>query len=161
MPRFEARLLGLSASHDLLVETGWESADLADIARVELTPILGEQGSRWQAMGVPLRLKAEPTVAIGMAFHELATNAVKYGALSNDTGRVILEWRDSEGAIEVVWREVGGPAVTAPTRKGFGSRLIPRDVDGLRGDGRGLPDRLQGRRAGMMRAAVMLRLPLR
>jgi len=133
LPRFEARLLGLSASHNLLVETGWESADLRAIARVELTPILGEESRRWEAKGMPLRLKAEPTVAIGMAFHELATNAVKHGALSNGTGRVLVEWNVDGNDVELVWREVGGPPVEPPTRKGFGSRLIPgivRQLDG-------------------------------
>jgi len=133
MPRFEARLLGLSASHNLLVESGWESADLADIARVELTPILGEESRRWQTEGPPLRLKAEPTLAVGMAFHELATNAVKYGALSNETGRVAIGWRVGGDRVELVWREVGGPTVEPPTRKGFGSRLIPRIVSQLDG----------------------------
>jgi len=131
--RFEARLLGLSASHNLLTQTRWESADLWDIAQAELAPICGENSLRWKAEGPLVRVKAEPTVALGMAIHELATNAVKYGALSNDTGRVLLKWSIKGDEVELVWREVGGPMVMPPVRKGFGSRLIPsvvRQIDG-------------------------------
>jgi len=133
LARFEARLLGLSASHNLLTRTRWESADLWDIAQVELAPICGEESLRWKAEGPLVRLKAEPAVALGMAIHELATNAVKYGALSNDTGRVLLRWSIAGDEVKLVWREVGGPMVMPPTRRGFGSRLIPSVVRQING----------------------------
>jgi len=133
LPIFEARLLGLSASHNLLTQTAWDSADLWDIAQVELSPVLGDESTRWAADGPMVRLKPEPTVAIGMALRELATNAAKYGALSNDKGRVLLRWGVVGDEVELVWREVGGPAVAPPTRRAYGSRLIPsvvRQIDG-------------------------------
>ena len=68
--------------------------------------------------------------ALGLVFHELATNAAKYGGLSNADGRVDVTWTQADGRLELTWRESGGPAVAAPTRRGFGSRLIEKSLEG-------------------------------
>jgi len=67
-------------------------------------------------------------LALALAFHELSTNAAKYGALSNDDGRISISWRTGEGRLRIEWKETGGPAVSEPTRRGFGSRLIERGL---------------------------------
>ncbi len=84
--------------------------------------------SRLHAVGPPVELKARAALALSMALHELFTNAVKYGALSNDAGDVLLSWSISAGeggeqAFDMLWQERGGPSVLEPTRKGFGTRL--------------------------------------
>ncbi len=123
---FQARLLALSHTHDLLTRSHWEGADLHAILEHEMA---AHGQNRVLLNGPVVELKPSATVALGMIFHELATNAAKYGALSAPDGRVTVDWaRDAEGRLRVAWTESGGPRVTAPTRKGFGSRLIERSV---------------------------------
>jgi two-component sensor histidine kinase len=134
----ETRLLALSRAHDVLTRESWEGADLVDVIRRALEPyqVLGEK--RFRVVGPHLRVTPRMSLALAMALHELATNAVKYGALSNKSGVVEVTWAVSNGTtpqrLELKWTEVGGPFVTAPTRRGFGSRLIERtlanDLDG-------------------------------
>jgi len=124
---FESRLLALSATHDLLTATNWRAADLCDVLLVELRPF-GE--SRYSADGPDVDLIPAEAVALGLVFHELATNAAKYGGLSNADGRVDVTWTQADGRLELTWRESGGPAVAAPTRRGFGSRLIEKSLEG-------------------------------
>ena len=126
---FEARLLALSATHDLLTETGWRSASLGDVLKVELRPYGAE---RCRCSGPHVDLDPGRALTLGLLFHELATNASKYGALSAPLGEVVVDWSVAEGSdgprLELVWCEHGGPAVTQPVRRGFGSRLIERSL---------------------------------
>ena len=125
---FQARLMSLSHTHDLLTRSHWEGADLRAVLEHE-TSAHGQ--SRIVLNGPSLALGPAAALSMGMIFHELATNAAKYGALSVPDGRVFVDWTISNQAdrvLSVVWHEVGGPPVEAPTRRGFGSRLIERNV---------------------------------
>lgn len=123
---FQARLLALSHTHDLLTRSHWEGADLHEVLEHE-TAAHGRKRVLLNGPGAPLKPSA--ALALGMIFHELATNAAKYGALSVPEGRVAVDWRlADDGALTIDWREQGGPPVVAPTRRGFGSRLIERSV---------------------------------
>ena len=125
---FQARLLALSHTHDLLTRSHWEGADLGDILQHE-TEAHGP--SRVSANGPRVALPPAAALSLGMIFHELATNAAKYGALSAPDGRVLVDWSVADQTrprLELVWRETGGPPVKTPDRKGFGSRLIERNV---------------------------------
>ena len=129
---FLARIQALARAHDLLTQAAWESASLADVIDRTLTPHVGDAAGRMRVSGPAILLGPNAAVTLNMAFHELATNAFKYGALSNATGRVDVEWRLNEaaspGAVEIEWRESGGPVVVPPKRRGFGSRLIERGL---------------------------------
>jgi two-component sensor histidine kinase len=131
---FEARLMALSATHNLLTATNWQSADLREVAQLEFRPYGPE---RYRLEGPSVALSPARALALGMLFHELATNAAKYGALSRGDGSTEVVWRvreiDGRGELEIDWREFGGPAVTLPTRTGFGSRLIERSLRGQLG----------------------------
>ncbi len=135
----EARLIALSRAHDVLTRENWEGASLREIAAGALAPYRGAGEARLLVAGPDVRLSPRMALALAMAFQELATNAVKYGALSNDVGRVRIAWRIGRGgdgrlALSLRWEESGGPPVQAPARRGFGSRLIEqglaRDLDG-------------------------------
>lgn len=123
---FEGRLAALAAAHNLLTQTNWEQASLHQLAADALQGrALTEQ--RISLAGRPIHLVPKQALAIAMALHELCTNAVKYGALSGEAGRISLEWRQTDGPaprLELVWREEGGPPVSPPTRRGFGLRMI-------------------------------------
>ncbi|MDO8411540.1 MAG: CHASE domain-containing protein [Phenylobacterium sp.] len=126
---FEDRLIALSHAHNLLTRDAWRGANLAELAEIELRPYAGPDGARIEIIGPAVWLSPNTAVAMSMALHELTTNAVKYGALSNPTGHVALEWTLSEATAEqerltLIWEEQGGPPVTPPKRRGFGSRLI-------------------------------------
>lgn len=128
-----ARLLALSATHNLLTEGAWESASLEDLLLTELAPYTGHEPSRIVVTGPPLTLYPRVVLALGMVFHELATNAAKYGALSVPHGDLHIVWevirRPGVGpGLAVIWEERGGPPVTPPTRRGFGSRLIEQTM---------------------------------
>lgn len=128
---FEARLIALSKSHDILTRQHWEGADLIDVVHGAITPYRGRcEQDRFRIEGEPLRLRPKAVLALSLAFHELATNAVKYGALSNDTGSVAISWRvvQETGQFELRWQETGGPSVQPPDRRGFGSRLVERGL---------------------------------
>ncbi|WP_374654033.1 sensor histidine kinase [Phenylobacterium sp.] len=135
---FEARLMALSQTHNLLTAQNWEGASLLDILAAELRPHGGGRaggGSRFTLEGeVDVKLKPKAAVALGMAVHELATNALKYGALSAPEGHVALRLhligREDDRRLVIEWVESGGPAVSQPARKGFGSRLLERGLTG-------------------------------
>jgi PAS domain S-box-containing protein len=126
---FTARLVSLSGAHDVLTRENWEGAGLREVVQTALAPF---DETRIEAAGPELRLGARAALALGMALHELATNATKYGALSGDSGLVKLRWRarsqDGGPTLELEWREVGGPPVSPPRRRGFGSRLLTQGV---------------------------------
>lgn len=141
--RLGARLAGLARSHDLLVQKNWEGANIADLVAAQLAPFIDKSKPRVVTNGPPLLLSAEAAQNLGMALHELATNASKYGALSVPTGRVSVEWAWHDGVgdgggerrLQVRWKESNGPPVTAvPTRTGFGHAVIEQmAAAGLRG----------------------------
>jgi two-component system, chemotaxis family, CheB/CheR fusion protein len=130
---FEARLLALSQTHNLLTEEHWRGASLRQIAAIELSPYSHDEDPRFALDGEDILLSSAQALSLGMAFHELATNAAKYGALSTDAGRVNVSWvidnAGSEKLLRLKWVETGGPAVIPPpTRRGFGSRLLERGL---------------------------------
>jgi PAS domain S-box-containing protein len=129
--RFQARLLALSRTHNLLNESSWEGASLRAILSTELEPYATEP-SRIRLAGPEVHLPATPAVVLGMAFHELTTNAVKYGALFSATGRVEVDWTlDGEGdgtELTIDWCEKDGPKIEAEPVLGFGSRLLQRTI---------------------------------
>jgi PAS domain S-box-containing protein len=131
----ESRLLSMAGAHDVLTQQNWEGADLRNIVERALSPFMAAR-REFDVNGPDIRLLPKSALAIAMAVHELATNAAKYGALSNGSGRISVHWdiaeRD-ERHLQIVWTEMGGPEVTAPTRKGFGSRLIERGLAGQLG----------------------------
>ncbi|MFN3513881.1 MAG: sensor histidine kinase [Phenylobacterium sp.] len=122
--RFTERLLALSQAHDLLTRRVWENADLREVVAQTLQPY----GARAIVAGDELLLSPTAAVSLSMVFHELATNAAKYGALSLDSGRISVAWEVAEGELQLQWRESGGPPVRTPARAGFGSRLIRSSI---------------------------------
>ena len=127
---FDGRLAALAAAHDLLTRQSWESAMLRDIVTAALAPFGALEDGRVSIDGPDVRLNAQATVAVAMALHELATNAAKYGALSNDDGKIAIAWSqddaDAGSRLRFEWTERGGPRVETPEGRGFGSRLIER-----------------------------------
>jgi two-component sensor histidine kinase len=128
-----ARIVALSKAHDVLTNEQWSGADLGEIVGQAVQPFrLGLGEERIAAKGPKVRLQPKTAIAIALALHELATNAVKYGALSTSTGRVDFTWRLSKGRgprdLTATWREIDGPRVSPPTRAGFGTRLIERGL---------------------------------
>ncbi len=128
---FDSRLSALARAHDLLTAQNWERASLTEVVSRALSPFRTD-ASRVGFSGPEVSVSPKQALALSIALHELATNAAKYGALSNDTGRVEVTWllapTDGDDELHLTWRESGGPAVTPPTRAGFGSRLIQRNL---------------------------------
>jgi PAS domain S-box-containing protein len=122
--RFSERIQALSANQDLLVRNEWNGVDIEDLVRAQLAHFSDLIGSRIVVYGPRLRLKAASAQAIGLALHELATNAGKYGALSTDTGRVRVDWRTEGDAFHMSWTECDGPPVSAPKQRGFGTVVV-------------------------------------
>jgi PAS domain S-box-containing protein len=123
--RFEARMMALAASQDLLVRGEWREVDLETLVRRQLR-FLGEEHGQFEIAGPACAISTDAAEAIGMAIHELATNSLKYGALSVPEGKVAIGWdidRASSG-VHLWWRERGGPPVAQPTERGFGTTLI-------------------------------------
>jgi two-component sensor histidine kinase len=123
LPAFNERLMALARAHDLLTQSAWQGADLQDILRQTLEPYI----ERTVLAGPTIGLSPNAALALSMVFHELATNAVKYGALSTPGGTVAVVWHADPTALHRVtlhWEERGGPTVSSPSRTGFGSRLI-------------------------------------
>jgi PAS domain S-box-containing protein len=135
--RFSERIQALSANQDLLVRNEWKGVDIADLVRAQLAPFADLIGSRIALHGPKLCLKAASAQAVGLALHELATNAGKYGALSTDTGHVNISWRTDGDTFTMRWTERNGPPVSSPKRRGFGTivmeAMTERSVDGAVG----------------------------
>ncbi|MFT0862594.1 sensor histidine kinase [Ancylobacter sp. G4_0304] len=130
--QFSARLQALALSHDLLVQESWHGASLSDMVRSQLGHHLNRENSQVSVVGPDIFLKPEAAQNIGLALHELSTNAAKYGALSVPEGHVTISWArrmpEAGGGFELSWREEGGPPVTAPRSRGFGSLVIERNM---------------------------------
>jgi PAS domain S-box-containing protein len=122
--RFAERIQALAANQDLLVRNEWQGVNVEDIVRTQLAHFADVVGSRIAAHGPKLRLSAAAAQAIGLALHELATNAGKYGALSTDAGHVDVGWQLDGDSFAMSWTERNGPPVSWPERRGFGSTVI-------------------------------------
>jgi PAS domain S-box-containing protein len=121
---FAGRLEAMASAHALLTATRWRGAEIGNIAAAELGGLAPGQ-ARWS--GPEILLNPRATNALTLALHELATNAVKFGALSSELGRVEVSWtRQPHGGFELVWVEQGGPTISQPTRRGFGATLLDR-----------------------------------
>jgi two-component sensor histidine kinase/CHASE1-domain containing sensor protein len=149
--RLIGRVRALSATHDLLSQTDWSNAPVRDVVRSELAPYMTEGEGHVQIAGPDINLAPNDALSLGLAIHELATNAAKYGALSVIDGRIFVTWRlVSPELAEVNWREEGGPPVIEPSKRGFGRDLLEKivahelksDVD-LRFNASGVECRLQ------------------
>lgn len=131
---FEGRLIALSKAHDVLSRENWEAANLNDIVDQAVAPFQAHDHKRFVVEGPLQRLRPKAALALAMALHELCTNAAKYGALSNEAGYVRLQWQivpcKAGRCLQLHWQERGGPAVSSPVRKGFGSRLLERGLAG-------------------------------
>lgn len=128
---FEGRLAALASANDLLTRESWDTASMKQVIQDAVAPYRGQQ-ERFEIEGPDLRLQPRTAVALALALHELATNAVKYGALSSNEGCVEIKWSvDDTGEarqLRLVWQEKGGPQVEAPQHRGFGSKLIERSL---------------------------------
>jgi PAS domain S-box-containing protein len=131
---FNARLMALSRAQDLLMRETWVAAPLMDVVADTLAPYAVAGGGRVTIAGPDVRLSPNAAVTLALVFHELTTNAARFGALSAPEGRVAVDWSVGESstgpAIDLLWRETGGPTLSPPTRRGFGSRLIERGAPG-------------------------------
>lgn len=133
---FSARLVSMSRIHDILTKGSWTGADLHDLVETILAPYRGQEVSAPDIGGPAVLLPPNTAVAISLVLHELATNAAKYGALSQPSGRVHVTWKQSHGSPQLLtleWRESGGPPVGKPARQGFGTRLIEMMASQLAG----------------------------
>lgn len=130
--RFEGRVIALSKAHDQLTQHHWESADLRGLLSASIAPYLGTVPERVALSGDKVMLRPRAVLTLAMAVHELVTNAAKYGALSTGGGRIEIAWRSDEKdglrLLQIDWVERGGPKVTAPAQRGFGSKLIESGI---------------------------------
>ena len=137
---YSARLQAMSEAHDLLTQKSWQPVAMADIAERALLPFSDGREGRVSAAGPTIELPPNKALLISMVLHELGTNAVKYGALSEPNGAIALIWTKGslKGApvLEFCWKESGGPIVVPPSRKGFGSRMIERALSADGGSSR-------------------------
>jgi len=130
----ESRLFALSRSHDLLTRENWESAGLFDVVNDAVEPFVSAKGraERFLITGKNIRFPPKEALALGIAFNELGTNAVKYGAFANEIGSILVSWtiepRPEGKRLLLRWQEKDGPPVTPPSRKGFGSRVLERGL---------------------------------
>jgi two-component sensor histidine kinase len=123
---FTARLATLAEAQALLIQTAWQSAAIGEVIRKALAPHCGDDRCTYD--GPPLDLDSKRALALALAIHELATNAVKYGALSNEDGRVTVAWTVEQGSLRLIWTERNGPTVVDPGPAGFGTRLVTRNL---------------------------------
>jgi two-component sensor histidine kinase len=130
LANFEDRLMALAWTHDILTRERWAGASLRAVLSRTMAP--HASGNRVELIGQDLRVSPKMALALAMGGHELATNAVKYGALSNETGRVVVRWRlegrPGHERLVLDWRERGGPRVKPPAQRGFGSRLLEQGL---------------------------------
>lgn len=128
--QLEDRIAGLSASHDVLVQNSWKDVPFDELIKSQLGHFEHLLGNRITISGPPTRIKATAAQGFGLALHELATNAAKYGALSTNSGCVAINWLEVDGddgrCLRLTWLESGGPEVVAPAKRGFGSLMIER-----------------------------------
>jgi len=129
---FQGRLQALAAANDLLIQTNWQGSELSDFVSRQLAPLMPRTPRKLVKTGPVVRLPPDFLIPIGLALHELGTNAVKYGAWSTDTGQVQVTWSiertGDERRLALTWTETGGPPVSPPVRRGFGTTIIERGI---------------------------------
>ncbi len=129
---FTERLVALARAHDVLTATKWESGDLREVVALVVDSHAGDEADRFDIAGPEAAISPKAVLSIAMALHELATNAVKYGALSTPQGQVTVRWAlpnvDGERRLSFRWVESGGPVVVPPQRRGFGLKMIERGL---------------------------------
>jgi len=127
---FSGRIQALAATHNLLADRSWSSISIAEVVSAELEPFVSSAQARLTVEGLDAWVMPRAAIALGLVVHELATNAVKYGALSNESGRVLVNVTKSadEAWLGIEWLESGGPAVRAPSKRGFGQTVITRSL---------------------------------
>jgi PAS domain S-box-containing protein len=131
----EGRINALAKVHGLFVQSRWAGAELHSLVAQELLPYCGETEGRVRIDGPPVMLKPDTAQTIAISLHELATNAAKYGSLSAADGCVEIAWsRTADGRLGLRWIELGGPTVTPPTHRGFGTRVLENIIGQLRGE---------------------------
>jgi two-component sensor histidine kinase len=132
LEKYQGRLAAFGRANDLLTAANWAAAPLQDVINTALRPYVSGEG-RFTVSGPPLVVKSQQALALSLAIHELATNALKYGALTVASGHVSITWacedQQGEPKFVFVWQELGGPPVSEPASVGFGSRLIPRVLE--------------------------------
>jgi len=132
LEQFGARLQALARSHDLLVQEEWHGVSLRELIRSQLAPYFDRNSGQITVDGPPVMLRPEAAQSLGLALHELAINAVKFGALSTPSGRISITWTwestRNPPTVEIVWTETGGPKVEAPVQRGFGSLVVERNL---------------------------------
>ena len=132
VPKFEGRLKALADAHNLLNEhVKQPTASVAEVVETAIQPFL-DRSDRFRVAGAPAAMPDQQVVTLSLALHELGTNAVKYGALSHADGWVSISWIETNGSLELEWKEHDGPPVKAPLSKGFGSRLLARSAMGAK-----------------------------
>src|SRR5262249_52969229 len=132
---FGGRIQSMSRMHAMLSSSDWTGAELRDLIRdqLQLGPV---DATRVTAWGPPVHLAPEIAPQVAMMLHELGTNSIKYGALSRESGIVTISWSVDGVLLCLRWQELGGPASTAPTRRGFGTMLIEQSAEGAGGSAR-------------------------
>jgi len=141
---FGRRLEALAATHTLLAEGTWDGLTLEELIGAELAPYVTLGSERLALRRLDVRIAPDTAVALGLVLHELVTNAVKHGALSNETGRVSITASPAGELLEIVWQEDGGPAVSPPRKAGFGQTVIARGLGQGRGQGAKVEFRPEG-----------------
>lgn len=126
----QSRVLAMAAANDVLVDQNWEGASLRDLLQKTLAPFGIDDGAQFQVAGPDVQLTPKVSTALALGIHEMATNAAKYGALSQESGRVGIAWDvDIDGGkrrLRMVWTEMDGPRISPPDRTGFGTKLLER-----------------------------------
>ena len=133
---FSGRLRTLSEAHTLLADRDWSGIGLLELLHSQIDPYLTDPSAQLVLTGEDVKLPPDQALGLGLIVHELTSNAGKFGALSRVGGRVNISWtisRGEEPRVELVWQESGGPTISAPTRSGFGTRLIERSLDKVLG----------------------------
>lgn len=128
---FTGRIQALASTHNLLADRSWSNLQLRDVISSEFVPYVEHSAGRVHIEGLDISVAPRAAIAVGLIVHELTTNAVKYGALSNESGTVTiaaLGRTPDDGAFELEWRESGGPRVVEPKRRGFGKTVISRSL---------------------------------
>jgi two-component sensor histidine kinase len=136
---FSGRLHSLAAAQDVVTAADWKFVELGALARHQLSSVAEIAGDRLTISGPPVQLATEHSVPLALMFNELATNAIKYGALSTPRGKIDLQWTVDGGErpdkrLTIVWQEHGGPVIRAPSRRGFGLTLIEKSLAGAKVD---------------------------
>jgi two-component sensor histidine kinase len=127
MEALEGRVIALAGVHTILALTSWKGAEIRKLVDQELSPYY--LNSQVVLEGKELQLEPTTAQTLALAFHELATNSAKYGALSTSSGRLFIKWQARENQLEVEWKETGGPTVQVPTSRGFGTRSVIASIE--------------------------------